>query len=151
MCVDTWSEGVVSVDQTLFGARTGNGKFWSTPQYWIRDVKLVQFRDSRAHLLLPLLTWAFLSTIQCVVGAHIPRIWGCTFDGVDVPYIYSHARCSYRRRFRFLLLCPLSVERYYFPLFVDCFDDCVAPRILFYGITHHQRCILTTDDDFSKL
>ena len=24
-----------------------------------------------------------------------------------------------RRRFRSLLLCPLSVERYYFPLFVD--------------------------------
>ena len=33
--------------------------------------------------------------------------------------IYSHARWSYRMRFRSLLLCPLSVERYYFPLFVD--------------------------------
>ena len=26
---------------------------------------------------------------------------------------------SYRRRFTSLLLCALSVERYYFPLFVD--------------------------------
>ena len=41
------------------------------------------------------------------------------FDGVYIPCIYSHARWSYRRRFRSLLLCPLSVERYYFPLFVD--------------------------------
>ena len=43
--------------------------------------------------------------------------WDCTFGGVYVPCIYSHARWSYRRRFRSLLLCPLSVERYYFPLF----------------------------------
>ena len=39
----------------------------------------------------------------------------------DVPLVefihlvfYSHARWSYRRRFRSLLLCPLSVEHYYF-------------------------------------
>ena len=44
---------------------------------------------------------------------------GCTFGGVYIPCIYSHARWSYRRRFTSLLLCPLSVERYYFPLFVD--------------------------------
>ena len=31
--------------------------------------------------------------------------------------IYPHARWSYRRRIRSLLLCPLAVERYYFPLF----------------------------------
>ena len=45
--------------------------------------------------------------------------WGCTFGGVCVPCIYSHAGWSYCRRFRSLLLCPLSVECYYFPLFVD--------------------------------
>ena len=44
--------------------------------------------------------------------------WGCTFGRVylDLPCIYSHDRWSYRRRFRLSLLCPLSVERYYFPL-----------------------------------
>ena len=45
--------------------------------------------------------------------------WGCTFGGVYIPCIYSHTRWSYRRLFRSLLLCPLSVERYYFPLFVE--------------------------------
>ena len=45
--------------------------------------------------------------------------WGCIFGGVYIPSIYSHARWSYRRRFRSLLSRPLSVERYYFPLFVD--------------------------------
>ena len=44
---------------------------------------------------------------------------GCTFGGVYIPCIYPHARWSYRRRFRSLLLCPLSVERYCFLLFVD--------------------------------
>ena len=42
-----------------------------------------------------------------------------TFGGVYIPCIYSHARWSYRRRFSSLLLCPLSVERYYSPLFVE--------------------------------
>ena len=37
------------------------------------------------------------------------------FGGVHIPCIYLHARLSYCRRFRPLLLCPLSV--YYFPLF----------------------------------
>ena len=41
-----------------------------------------------------------------------------TFGGVYVPCIYSHAKWSYGRQFRSLLLCPLSVERYQFPLFV---------------------------------
>ena len=45
---------------------------------------------------------------------------GCTFGVVYIPCIYSHARWSYRRRFKSLLLCPLSVERYYFPSLV-CF------------------------------
>ena len=36
-----------------------------------------------------------------------------------MPGTYSHARWSYRKRFRSLLLCPLSIERYYFPWFVD--------------------------------
>ena len=44
---------------------------------------------------------------------------GDTLGGVHVPYIYSHARRSYRRRFRSLLLSPLSVEPHYFPLFAD--------------------------------
>ena len=43
--------------------------------------------------------------------------WGCTFGGVYIPCIYSHARWSYRRRFRWLLLCPLSVDRCYFFFF----------------------------------
>ena len=52
--------------------------------------------------------------IQSYVGTS-----GCTVGGDYVPGIYSHARWSYRRRFRSLMLCPLSVERYYIPLFVD--------------------------------
>ena len=36
-----------------------------------------------------------------------------------IPGIYLHVRWSYHRRFRSLLLCPLSVKRYYFPWFVD--------------------------------
>ena len=34
---------------------------------------------------------------------------------IPIPCIYSHARWSYRRRFRSLSLCPLSAERYHFP------------------------------------
>ena len=44
---------------------------------------------------------------------------GCTFGGVYVPCIYSHASWSYHTRFRTLLLCPLSDERYHLPLFAD--------------------------------
>ena len=40
--------------------------------------------------------------------------WIVCFCGVYVPCIYSHARWSYRGRFRSSLLCPLSVKRYYF-------------------------------------
>ena len=47
--------------------------------------------------------------------------WGCTFGEVYTPCTYSHARWSYRRQFRSLLLCPLSVKRYYFSLFVVSF------------------------------
>ena len=43
----------------------------------------------------------------------------CTFGGVYVPCIYSHARWSYRRLFRSLSLRPLSVDRYCFPLIVE--------------------------------
>ena len=50
--------------------------------------------------------------------------WGWTFGGVYIPCIYSHARWSYLRRFRSLLLCPLSFARYYFPLFVVSFIVC---------------------------
>ena len=45
--------------------------------------------------------------------------WGCTLLCIYVFCIYSHARWSYRGRLRSLLLCPLSVERYYFPSFVN--------------------------------
>ena len=41
----------------------------------------------------------------------------CVFGGVHERCIYLHARWSYRRRLR--LMCPSSVERYYFPSFVD--------------------------------
>ena len=37
---------------------------------------------------------------------------------IYVLCIYSHARWSDRRRSRSLLLCALSVERHYLPLFV---------------------------------
>ena len=39
-------------------------------------------------------------------------ICGCACGAICVPCIYPHARWSYRRRFRSLLLCPLSVEYY---------------------------------------
>ena len=44
----------------------------------------------------------------------------CFFEDVPlVVFIYLvFTRTSYCRRFRSLLLCPLSVERYNFPLFV---------------------------------
>ena len=61
----------------------------------------------------------------CVTNAKVLSVcvmclW-CPDCGVlyFIPCIYSHARWSYRRRFRSLLLCPLSVECYYFPLFGD--------------------------------
>ena len=44
---------------------------------------------------------------------------GWTFGGVYVPCIYSHARWSYYRRFRSVVVCPLSVKCYYFPLSGD--------------------------------
>ena len=43
---------------------------------------------------------------------------GCTFGGVYVPCIYSHARWIYHRQFSSLWSCSLSIERYYFPLLV---------------------------------
>ena len=52
-------------------------------------------------------------------------------SGVYVPCIYSHVRWSYCRRFRSLLLCPLSVERYYFPLIVDCIQQSSSARLNF--------------------
>ena len=36
------------------------------------------------------------------------------FWGVYIPFFHSHARWSSRRRFGFLLLCPLSVKRDWF-------------------------------------
>ena len=56
-------------------------------------------------------------------------LWGCTVGGVYVPCIYSHARWCYRSRFRSLLLCPLSVEFYYFPFFVDSYGG-NSPKML---------------------
>ena len=60
----------------------------------------------------------FLESLVCAKTGGIP-FRGYTFGGVYIPCIYSHAWCTYCRRFRSLSLCPLSVERYYFPLFVD--------------------------------
>ena len=79
-----------------------------------------------------------ISSIVCLcalVSPNVPEMEGTYATGgilffffffEDVPLVefihlvfYSHARWSYRRRFRSLLLCPLSVERYYFPMFVD--------------------------------
>ena len=58
------------------------------------------------------------------------------FGGVYVPCIYSHARRGNRRRFSSLLLCPLSVGRYYFPLFVDSdgHSEIQDSRLLYYLI-----------------
>ena len=48
---------------------------------------------------------------------------GCTFVGIYVCYVHhSHARLSYHRWFRSLLLCPSFVKYCYFPFFVD--SDC---------------------------
>ena len=38
------------------------------------------------------------------------QIGGCTFGGVHILCIYSHATWSYRRRLRSLLLCSLSLR-----------------------------------------
>ena len=42
-----------------------------------------------------------------------------TSSGCYIPCVYLHARWSYCRWFRFLLLCPSSVKCCYFPLLVD--------------------------------
>ena len=42
--------------------------------------------------------------------------------GYEVEFMYLvfiHVRCSYHKRFRSLVLCPLSVKRCYFPSSVD--------------------------------
>ena len=52
----------------------------------------------------------------------------CTLGGVYVSCIYSHARWSYHRRFRSLLLCPLSVELSYFPSFLDSHSTTPAAK-----------------------
>ena len=61
----------------------------------------------------------------------------CTFGGVYVPY--SHVRCSNHRRFRSLLLCPLSVEHCSFPLFVDSSD--MTPECFTLHVHHSLACI----------
>ena len=58
------------------------------------------------------------------------QVSDCTFGGVYIPCIYSHARWSYRRRFRSLLLCPLSVERYCIPLLVDSMESSLITPVL---------------------
>ena len=40
-------------------------------------------------------------------------------DAFHQPCIFSHARLDHRWRFRSRLLCPLPVDRYYFPLLTD--------------------------------
>ena len=77
-----------------------------------------QNRNLPTHILtIGVCCMIFRSSFTRVVPGHI-FFWGCTFGRVylDLPCIYSHDRWSYRRRFRLSLLCPLSVERYYFPL-----------------------------------
>ena len=54
----------------------------------------------------------------------------CNFGGVYIPWIYSHARWSYRRRFRSLLLCPLSVGHYHFPLLMKTVIPLISERRL---------------------
>ena len=43
------------------------------------------------------------------------RIMRCTFGGGYEACVYLHARWSYHRQLRSLLLCPLSDECYSFP------------------------------------
>ena len=64
---------------------------------------------------------------------------GCTF-GEILPGIYLHATGSYRRRFRSLLVGPLSVKRYYFPLFVDSTQTLQASFRLKLQFTLRLRC-----------
>ena len=94
------------------------------------------------------------STHTCLVPLFVithaleTYVGGRTFGGVYMPCIYSHARWTYRRRFRSLLLCPLSVQRYYFPLSVGAsflqfyayfWVACVTSNC-FEGSTWSQNC-----------
>ena len=65
---------------------------------------------------------------------------GCTFGGVYIPCIYSHARWNYRGRFRSLLLCPLLVEGYSFHLFVNSLQRCtiILSYLICASIVSHQ-------------
>ena len=42
--------------------------------------------------------------------------FGMYLGGVYIPWVYLHARWSYLRQFRSLLLCSLAVERCWLPL-----------------------------------
>ena len=52
---------------------------------------------------------------------------------MDLMYLVFTRMASYNKRFWSLLFCPLSVERYYFPL---CVDSTQALLALFYFRLH---------------
>ena len=58
---------------------------------------------------------SFLLVSLDIVASGLVYLWRSLCTG-----IYSHARWSYRRRFRSLLLCPLSVERHKLHSLVEC-------------------------------
>ena len=102
-------------------------------------------------------SWIKIGSVVCLyipVSLSVPEMegiyatggilfWGCTFGGVYIPCIYLHARWSYHRQFRYLLLCPLSVKRYYFHLFVDETDQLCTQKDITAsatkGIRHTQH------------
>ena len=49
--------------------------------------------------------------VVMICRARVCSFWGCNFGGVYISCIYSHARWSFHRRLRSLLLCPFSVVR----------------------------------------
>ena len=106
---------------------TWNERFWcKEPCYFIFNLKVDFCKQRLAGL-------AAQSNVKCpsspVSCCHLFQVQHdesmftshqkCTFGGVYVPCIYSHANGSYRRWFRSLLLCPLSVERYKLPFSVN--------------------------------
>ena len=75
--------------------------------------------------------------------------WGWTFGRLYIPCICSHARWSYRGRFRSLLLCPLSFERCYFPLLIQNLYGKQGQRncvniLLVYSIINHRNNYYTS-------
>ena len=125
-----------------------HGKEWSNrtppwgPQIWSQKIKYccctsmdrtnlwsLHGNSSTDSAFSGLVAFSRMSVHTCVTGCAWNGgyiyycghpFWGCTFGGVYTPYIYSHASWSYCRRFRSLLLCPLSVECHYFRFVDSC-------------------------------